>query len=211
VTDLSGPAAVIAECDENLCGTNLSAVERALFTARRKEAYEALHPETKRGGNQGDDGKFTPSRQVGDTARFTADTARKTGQSERKVQRDAGRGERIEPDVRAKEAGKWQSPAIADGASCGPGRLAVARPRNRPPRGSCMPGAAWGRWSGSGRDIGVAAGMLKANPAPLSRQRRAPASPMRRDGRPATTASRQVPSPSPGPSARARRSRSCQP
>ena len=36
ITELSGPAAVIAECDENLCGTNLSAAERALFTRRRK-------------------------------------------------------------------------------------------------------------------------------------------------------------------------------
>ena len=59
--------------------------ERALFTQRRKEAYEALHPETRHG---------TPgvSRQVGDThersseSRFTADTASRTGQSERSVQ-----------------------------------------------------------------------------------------------------------------------------
>ena len=36
----------IAECDENLCGTQLSAAERAEFTQRRKEAYEQLHPET---------------------------------------------------------------------------------------------------------------------------------------------------------------------
>ena len=63
--------------------------ERALFTQRRKEAYEALHPETKHGGNQGDGGKFSPSRQVGDTAdRFTADTAARTGQSERSTNDD---------------------------------------------------------------------------------------------------------------------------
>ena len=82
----------------------IRSAERALFTARRKEAYEALHPETKHG---------TPgvSRQVGDTRdrcdteRFTADTARKTGQSERKVQRDAGRGEKIEPAVLTAIAG----------------------------------------------------------------------------------------------------------
>lgn len=45
VLDLSGPSAVIAECDENLCGASLTVAERALFTRRRKEAYEALHPE----------------------------------------------------------------------------------------------------------------------------------------------------------------------
>ena len=62
--------------------------ERALFTQRRKEAYEALHPETKHGENQ-----HTRSRQVGDNhaGRFTADTAARTGQSERSVQRDAAR------------------------------------------------------------------------------------------------------------------------
>ncbi len=60
---------------------------------RRKEAYEALHPETKQ-GNPG------VSRQVGDirvradTERFTADTAKKTGQSETAVQRDAPRAPR---------------------------------------------------------------------------------------------------------------------
>jgi ParB family transcriptional regulator, chromosome partitioning protein len=94
--DLSDDARVIAECDENLCASSLTKSERALFTRRRKEAYEALHPETKHG---------TPgvSRQVGDTQgrvdseRFTADTAAKTGQSERAVQRDAERGEKITP------------------------------------------------------------------------------------------------------------------
>lgn len=104
ITDLSGPSAVIAECDENLCGTNLTASERALFTRRRKEAYEALHPETRHGsiGNGRE-----KSCQVGDSTpeRFTADTAKKTGQSERAVQRDAARGEKIAPDLLNQIAG----------------------------------------------------------------------------------------------------------
>lgn len=95
VTDLTGPRAVIAECDENLRGPHLTASERALFTRRRKEAYEALHPETRahvagaHGSNraQGNaSAKLAPA--------FTADTAANTGQSERAVQRDAQRGEK---------------------------------------------------------------------------------------------------------------------
>jgi hypothetical protein len=64
--------------------------ERALFTQRRKEAYEALHPETKNGATGGGHNQL---RQLGEAApRFTADTAARTGQSERSVQRDATRG-----------------------------------------------------------------------------------------------------------------------
>jgi ParB family chromosome partitioning protein len=85
----------IAECDENLCGTTLTKAERALFTERRKQAYEALHPETRHGVNQ-----HSSSRQLGDSSsRFTADTAARTGQSERAVQRDATRGQRIDHTV----------------------------------------------------------------------------------------------------------------
>lgn len=92
LSDLSGSDAIIAECDENLCGPNLTAAERALFTRRRKEAYEALHPETRHGENQ-----HSRSGQLGHSTsvRFTADTAEKTGQSERAVRRDARRGTAI--------------------------------------------------------------------------------------------------------------------
>lgn len=94
IVDLDEPHRVLAECDENLCGTRLTAAERAEFTSRRKWAYEQLHPETAHGGDK-------PSRQVGDfesssdVKRFTSDTAVKTGQSERKVQRDAERGSKV--------------------------------------------------------------------------------------------------------------------
>lgn len=98
IVDLDEHQRVIAECDENLCVAELSPSDRAVFTAKRKEAYLALHPET---------GHGTPSvsRQVGDTRdraetpRFTADTAAKTGQSERAVQRDAERGEKVCPQA----------------------------------------------------------------------------------------------------------------
>lgn len=95
IVSLSELERQIAECDENLCGSVLSKVERAMFTKRRKDAYEALHPQTKQGAfNQ----HTVASRQVGDKQevdRFTADTAAKTGQSERAVQRDAERGMKI--------------------------------------------------------------------------------------------------------------------
>jgi ParB family transcriptional regulator, chromosome partitioning protein len=95
VVTLPDLARQLAECDENLCGAKLTPAERSLFTVRRKHIYEALHPETKHGGNR------EPSRQVGDMSRFTADTAARTGRSERDVQRDATRGERIGEDVLA--------------------------------------------------------------------------------------------------------------
>ena len=86
----------LAECDENLCGTKLTPSERAMFTARRKQAYEALHPETRRGSNAGGpSGKFRHTVE----ASFTADTATKTGKAERTVRLDATRGARIDKTI----------------------------------------------------------------------------------------------------------------
>jgi hypothetical protein len=71
----------------------LSASERAVVTARRKAAYEALHPETKHGGN-----RRVSSAQVGHlnpVDRFTAETAAKTGRSETSIKRDAERGSKV--------------------------------------------------------------------------------------------------------------------
>jgi uncharacterized ParB-like nuclease family protein len=97
VVELSDLHRQLAECDENLCWPKLSPTVRALFTRRRKEIYEQLHPETRHGENQ-----HTRSRRLGDSPdaeRFTADTSARTGRSERDVQRDATRGEKIDGAV----------------------------------------------------------------------------------------------------------------
>lgn len=97
VVDLSELQRQIAECDENLIAPSLTPSERARFTRRRKEAYEALHPETRHGAIGGG---HEQSRKLCDSAdRFTADTARATGQSERLVQLNAERGEKVIPEV----------------------------------------------------------------------------------------------------------------
>jgi hypothetical protein len=62
-----------------------------LQTARRKEIYEALHPEARRGGNAGPNGQFVRT----DAAAFTDATAEATGRDARSVRRDAARGEAL--------------------------------------------------------------------------------------------------------------------
>ena len=85
VVDLNKHERRLAECDENLCGTNLGSAERAMLTACRKECYEFLHPETVHGAIGG--GHDKQSRKVCDSApeRFTADTAETTGRAERTI------------------------------------------------------------------------------------------------------------------------------
>lgn len=98
IVDLGEQERIIAECDENLCGSNLSPAEVAMFTAKRKAAYLALHPETANGTNQ-----HSRVRQVGEGSstapRFTEATAAATGASERDIQRNASRGEHIDSNV----------------------------------------------------------------------------------------------------------------
>lgn len=97
VLDLDEQHRIIAECDENLCGSVLTSAEKAVFLARRKEAYEALHPDTKAHVA----GALASNRAQGNatanlaTASFVADTAAKTGRAERTVRRDAERGEKV--------------------------------------------------------------------------------------------------------------------
>jgi len=82
--------AELAMIDENLVRAELSAVERAEQTARRKAIYLELHPETTHGGDRKPD-------QVANlaTRSFASATASATGLGERTVRRDAERGEKV--------------------------------------------------------------------------------------------------------------------
>jgi ParB family transcriptional regulator, chromosome partitioning protein len=96
ILDLGDQQRIIAECDENLCVVELLASDRAVFTARRKEAYEALHPETTRGGDRKSNSQVAsliPS--------FAEDQSQKTGVSKQTVFRDAARGAKVTPTALA--------------------------------------------------------------------------------------------------------------
>ena len=76
---------------------DLTPAQRAKLVAKRKAAYEAVHPETRRGATGRGRGK---SDQLGHSnERFTANTAAKTGTPERTIRRDATRAKALGPDL----------------------------------------------------------------------------------------------------------------
>jgi ParB/RepB/Spo0J family partition protein len=97
VEDFDDLDAELVMIDENLCRAELSAADRAQYTARRKAIYLEKHPETAHGANL--EGAGVAKSATPETPRFTADTAKKTGQSERVVQLHAERGEKVAADV----------------------------------------------------------------------------------------------------------------
>lgn len=110
VLDVDEMHAELAEIDENIERSNLSAYEEGLALARRKAIYLELHPETAQGvagavaSNlaQGHGQEPSKTREKTTTAKlavaaFAADTAEKTGKSERVIQRDIATAEAIAP------------------------------------------------------------------------------------------------------------------
>lgn len=85
VTDLQ---AEMMELDENLARVELTALERAEHIIRRKQLYEALHPEVQHGGAPGKPGGGKAKAKGARVASFAADTAKKTGLSQRTIQED---------------------------------------------------------------------------------------------------------------------------
>lgn len=98
IHDLDELHAELAEIDENISRNPLSAVEQTKALARRKEIYEALHPDRKAGAKRrkGDAGQKQPADKA---ASFTEDTAQKTGKSRRTVERDVAIGAAIPDEV----------------------------------------------------------------------------------------------------------------
>jgi ParB family chromosome partitioning protein len=103
VHDYDDLHAELAELDENLQRTELTALEQSKALARRKQIYEAIHPETKRGGAPGKPGGGKKAKDD-NMSSFAADTAAKTGSTSRTVQRDVALANSIPDDVAEKIA-----------------------------------------------------------------------------------------------------------
>lgn len=88
IVDLDEIKSELAEIDENLIRNELTELEKSEQLARRKELYEQLHPETKKGNAQA----LGMNRRKGNNVSaesaptFAEDTAKKTGKSKRAIQ-----------------------------------------------------------------------------------------------------------------------------
>jgi ParB/RepB/Spo0J family partition protein len=92
---LDADAALLAEIDENLVRADLSPAERALHVARRKELYEKIHPQTKKGAAPGAGrGKKRRSQESQDET-FVSDMAKKVGKGRSTVARDVTRANKV--------------------------------------------------------------------------------------------------------------------
>ncbi len=104
VLSLSQLDAELVEIDENLCRTELTVLEQAEQTARRKQIYQARHPETRKGAagaaasNRNQGRGVTPA--IVAVASFVDDTSTKTGKSKRGIERAVQIAEGIAPEVR---------------------------------------------------------------------------------------------------------------
>ena len=85
VSDAEGIQAELAEIDENIVRARLSRHELGEQLLRRKELYEALHPETRQGMRNGQTSK-NENFSLLETKPFSQDTADKLGVSKRTVE-----------------------------------------------------------------------------------------------------------------------------
>ena len=98
IQNLEPDEARLVEIDENLMRRELSALDRAIFLAERKEVYERAFPETKRLGRKPKKMSQT-LRHFGE--RFSKDAAKRTGLSERTIQLAIEMVAKLDPDARA--------------------------------------------------------------------------------------------------------------
>nr|WP_294915403.1 ParB N-terminal domain-containing protein [uncultured Neokomagataea sp.] len=96
--------AQLLEIDENLIRRELTPLDRATFLARRKEAYEALHPETKQGGDRKSDQN---AELCGLIPAFSEATAEKLGLSRRTIETAVQMHGQIDGEVRKSLTGTW--------------------------------------------------------------------------------------------------------
>jgi len=85
--------AELIEIDENLCRSELTAAQRSKAVKRRREIWEALHP------NSGATCATIPDRGPGRPVEFAADTAKVTGESKSQINRHVARAEALGDDL----------------------------------------------------------------------------------------------------------------
>ena len=86
VKSLDGLLAELAEIDENLIRRGLDYIDEGKQLARRKEIYEALHPETGHGGDRKSEKIKTKPFRFDSSKPFSVDTSEKLGISRRSVE-----------------------------------------------------------------------------------------------------------------------------
>ena len=96
VSDLDGLQAELAEIDENFVRKALSDTEFRELLLHRKEIYESLHPETKRGGDRSKRTKCPSA----PTKSFADDTADKWGVDPRTVRREIQTAKNLTPEAK---------------------------------------------------------------------------------------------------------------
>jgi ParB family chromosome partitioning protein len=99
VSEADGLQAELAEIDENFVRAGLSHRELGDLLLRRKELYEALHPETRQGQRNGQTAK-NDSLTLLAAKPFSEDTADKLGVSKRTVERHVQTAANLTPEAK---------------------------------------------------------------------------------------------------------------
>ena len=99
VSDTDGLQAELAEIDENFVRAGLSHRELGDLLLRRKELYEAIHPETRQGQRNGQTAK-NGNLTVLETKPFSEDSAGKLGVSKRTVERLVQTAANLTPEAK---------------------------------------------------------------------------------------------------------------
>ncbi len=100
VSDLDGLQAELAEIDENFVRADLSLVDYGNLLLRRKEIYEALHPETKNGGDRRSEDFRTKIFRSDSAKSFAQDTAEKLGVTPRTVEMQVQMAKNLTPETK---------------------------------------------------------------------------------------------------------------
>ena len=100
VSSLEGLKAELAEIDENIIRSDLSALEYGEILLRRKEIYEMLHPETKHGGDRKSEEIKRTKCPFDSVKSFVDDTAEKLKVDPRTVRRQIQTAKNLTPEAK---------------------------------------------------------------------------------------------------------------